>query len=97
MNKKPMTMKQKYKLYNTCQIIGYVFMIFGLMINGLASPLLWIGFALFVALSIYRSIAIRCPECDSFMPSNFGILTKKCPKCGWHLDKEPSSAEDLQN
>ena len=93
MNKRPLTMKQKYKLFNTCQIIGYILMIFGIMIAGIASPLLWLGFAIFVALSVYRAIAIRCPECDTFIPSNFGILTKRCPKFGWHVDKEPSAQE----
>lgn len=94
MEKKPMTMKQRYKIFNIGRIIGYVLMILGLMTGGVRSALLWIGFCLFVALSIFRIFTIRCPECDELLVSNLGRLSKKCAKCGWNVDQEDAPREE---
>ena len=94
MKKEPLTMKQKYKIFNIGRIIGYVLMILGLMTGGINSALLWIGFALFIALSVFRIFTIRCPECDELLVSNFGRLSKKCAKCGWDVEQEDVSQDE---
>jgi hypothetical protein len=88
MEKKPLTLKQKIQIYNIGRIIACAVLIFGIMMNGLADPLTWIGLVLAVALAIFRVVAIRCPECDELIPSSFGVMAKTCDKCGWHINKE---------
>lgn len=88
MEKKPITMKEKYRIFNIGRIISYALLILGILMDGLLSPLTWIGIVLVVAVSVYRVMAIRCPECDELIVSNFGILNKYCSKCGWKLGQE---------
>ena len=83
MEKKPLTMKQKYRIFNIGRIISYALLIFSILMDGLASPMTWIGIVLVIAVSIYRVLALRCPECDELIVSNFGFMTKSCSKCGW--------------
>lgn len=88
MEKKPMTMKQKYNVFNIGRIISYALLLFGILMDGLQSPLTWIGIVLVAAVSVYRVVALRCPECDELIVSNFGIMSKSCGKCGWKLSQE---------
>lgn len=88
MEKKPITMKEKYRIFNIGCIISYALLILGILMDGLLSPLTWIGIVLVVAVSVYRVMALRCPECDELIVSNFGILNKYCSKCGWKLGQE---------
>lgn len=88
MEKKPITMKEKYRIFNIGRIISYALLILGILMDGLLSPLTWIGIVLVVAVSVYRVMALRCPECDELIVSNFGILNKYCSKCGWKLGQE---------
>ena len=92
MEKKPLTMRQKKKLCNIGNIIGYALLIFGLMMGGLSAAMTWVGFALLVALSVFRVVAFRCPECGELIPSRFGIVSKTCAKCGWDMDQEESES-----
>jgi hypothetical protein len=94
MEKKPLTVKQKIKIFNIGRIIAYALIIFGLLMDGLHSPMLWVGFAIFVALSVFRVVAIRCPECEELIPSNFGVMAKACSKCGWHIDQENEAKDE---
>lgn len=88
MEKKPLTMKQKYKIFNIGRIISYALLIFGFLMDGFASPMTWVGIVLVIAVSVFRVMALRCPECDELIVSNFGFMTKRCEKCGWKLGQE---------
>lgn len=88
MEKKPITMKEKYRIFNIGRIISYALLILGILMDGLLSPLTWIGIVLVVAVSVYRVMALRCPECDELIVSNFGVMSKSCSKCGWKLGQE---------
>ncbi len=88
MNKKPLTMKQKYNIFTIGRIISYGMLIFGVLMNGLKDPLTWVGIVLVIATSVFRVVALRCPECDELIVSNFGIISKSCAKCGWKLGQE---------
>ena len=93
MEKKPLSMKQKYRIFNISRIISYALLLFTLMMYGLQDPLSWISIALVVAVSVFRVMALRCPDCDELIPSTFGIMSKSCPKCGWNLKKEDKPQE----
>jgi hypothetical protein len=41
-------------------------------------------------------MALRCPECDELIVSNFGIISKSCGKCGWKLGQEEEPKEETQ-
>ena len=88
MEKKPLTMKQKYRIFNIGRLISYALLIFGILMDGLANLMTWIGIVAVIGVSVFRVIALRCPECVELIVSNFGILSKCCEKCGWHIDKE---------
>ena len=88
MEKKPLTMKQKIRVFNIGRIISYALLILGLMLDGLQNPLTWVGIVLVIAISIYRVVVLRCPECDELIVSNFGVMSKSCSKCGWKLGQE---------
>ena len=88
MEKKPMTMKQKYKIFNIGRIISYALLVFGFLMEGFRNPLTWIGLVLVIAVSVFRVMALRCPECDELIVSNFGFRVKHCEKCGWKLSQE---------
>ena len=88
MEKKPMTMKQKYKIFNIGRIISYALLVFGFLMEGFRNPLTWIGLVLVIAVSVFRVMALRCPECDELIVSNFGFMVKHCEKCGWKLGQE---------
>jgi uncharacterized protein (DUF983 family) len=94
MEKKPLTMKQKYKIFNIGRIISYALLIFGFLMDGFANPMTWVGIVLVIAVSIYRVLALRCPECDELIVSNFGFMTKRCEKCGWKLDQEDEPKDE---
>lgn len=94
MERKPMTMKQKYRIFNIGRVISYALLIFGFLLDGLASPITWVGIVLVVAVSVYRVMALRCPECDALIVSNFGIISKSCGKCGWKLSQENESRDE---
>ena len=94
MEKKPLTLKKRILIYNIGRVIACAVLIFGLMMNGLADPLTWIGLVLAVALSIFRVIAIRCPDCDELIPSNFGVMAKACGKCGRKIDQVDEPKEE---
>ena len=94
MEKKPMTIKQKYRIFNIGRIISYALLIFSILMDGLASPMTWIGIVLVIAVSIYRVLALRCPECDELIVSNFGFMTKSCSKCGWKLGQEDEPKDE---
>ena len=97
MEKKPLTMKQKIWIFNIGRIISYALLIFGILMNGLASPMTWIGIVLVIAVSVFRVMAIRCPECDELIVSNFGILNRYCSKCGWKLGQEDEPKKEDEN
>ena len=88
MEKKPLTMQQKYRIFNIGRIIGCGLMIFGILMDGLQDPLTWIGAVLVIGVTIFRVIALRCPECDELIVSNFGVLSRRCEKCCWKLGQE---------
>lgn len=88
MEKKPLTMKQKYKVFNIGRIISYALLVFGFLMEGFHHPLTWVGLVLVIAVSVFRVLALRCPECDELIVSNFGFITKHCEKCGWKLGQE---------
>ena len=98
MEKKPMTMEKKYKLFTFGRIISYLLLIAGLLMDAFKSPLTWVGIVLVVAVSIFRVLALRCPECDELIVSNFGFMSKSCGKCGWKLgqENEPKPEETQQ-
>ena len=60
----------------------------GQVYDGLQNPLTWVGIVLVIAISIYRVVVLRCPECDELIVSNFGVMSKSCSKCGWKLGQE---------
>ena len=93
MNKKPLSKKQKILYFNIIRILSYGMMIFGAMMNGFQSPLFWVSLVLVIGNSIFRVMAIRCPECDELIPSNFGIIAKSCSKCGWNVKDEDKPKE----
>lgn len=88
MEKKPLTMKQKIRIFKIGRVISYALLAFGILMDGFANPMTWVGIVLVIAVSVYRVMAIRCPECDELIVSNFGFLSKSCDKCGWNIDKE---------
>ena len=88
MEKKPLTMQQKYRIFAFSRIISYAVLIFGVMMDGLNTPLTWIGVVMAIGTSVYRVMALRCPECDELIVSHFGIIAKHCDKCGWKLGQE---------
>ena len=94
MEKKPLTMKQKYKIFNIGRIISYALLIFGFLMDGFANPMTWIGIVLVIAVSVFRVLALRCPECDELIVSNFGFMTKSCSKCGWQLGQEDEPKDE---
>lgn len=88
MEKKPMTMEKKFKIFTFGRIISYVVLIAGILMDAFKSPLTWVGIVLVVAVSFFRVLALRCPECDELIVSNFGFMSKSCGKCGWKLGQE---------
>lgn len=94
MEKKSITMKEKYRIFNIGRIISYALLILGILMDGLLSPLTWIGIVLVVAVSVYRVMALRCPECDELIVSNFGVMSKSCSKCGWKLGQENETKDE---
>ena len=52
MEKKPMTMKQKYKIFNIGRIISYALLIFGFLMDGFANPMTWVGIVLVIAVVV---------------------------------------------
>ena len=96
MEKKTLTMKQKYRIFNIGRIISYALLILGFLMNGFRSPLTWVGIALVIGISVFRVLALRCPECDELIVSNFGFMSKSCGKCGWKLSQEEEPKEDDQ-
>ena len=97
MEKKPLTMKQKYKIFTISRIISYAVLIFGVMMDGLQNPLTWIGVVMAIAVSVYRVMALRCPGCDELIVSNFGVIAKHCDKCGWKLGQEDLPKDEPQD
>ena len=96
MEKKKLTMKQKIQYFNIGRIISYAVLIFGILMEGLRSPLTWVGIVLVIGVSVFRVMALRCPECDELIVSNFGIVSKSCAKCGWKLGQEEEPKEETQ-
>ena len=98
MEKKPMTMEQKFKIFRLSRIVSYGLLIFAILMYDLGHPLTWFSIALVIGVSVFRVLALRCPECDALIPSNFGIVAKRCDKCNWQLGKEKdaSQAEDTE-
>lgn len=94
MEKKKLTMKQKILYFNIGRIISYAVLIFGILMDGLRSPLTWVGIVLVIGVSVFRVMALRCPECDELIVSTFGIISKSCSKCGWHIDKENEQKDE---
>ena len=94
MEKKPLTMKQKYKIFNIGRIISYALLIFSILMDGFANPMTWVGIVLVIAVSVFRVMALRCPECDELIVSNFGFMTKRCEKCGWKLGQEKEQKDE---
>ena len=94
MEKKPLTMKQKIRIFNIGRIISYALLIFGILMDGFANPMTWIGIVAVIGVSVFRVIALRCPECDELIVSNFGILSKGCEKCGWKLSQEDGPKDE---
>ena len=43
MEKKPLTMQQKYRIFNIGRIVSYTVLIFGFLMDGFKNPLTWIG------------------------------------------------------
>ena len=97
MEKKPLTMQQKKKIFNIGRIVGYALLLLGLAMAGLAAPMTWVGFVVLVAMSVFRVIMFRCPECDELIPARFGVIGKACPKCGWQMDQEETPASGSDN
>ena len=66
MEKKPLTMKQKIRLFNIGRIISYAVLIFGILMDAFASPMTWVGIVLVIVL--YNGLRIRfSPTLACFM------------------------------
>lgn len=96
MEKKPLTMQQKYRIFNIGRIVSYTVLIFGFLMDGFKNPLTWIGLVAAIGISVFRVMALRCPECDELIVSNFGFVAKRCEKCGWKLGQEEEPKEETQ-
>ena len=96
MEKKKLTMNQKYRIFNIGRIISYTVLVFSFLMDGFQSPLTWISLIAAIGVSVFRVMALRCPECDELIVSNFGIISKSCAKCGWKLGQEEEPKEETQ-